>query len=71
MWSLFLVCLICFAVTLIPEFDKPQYRKARGIMYIALGLGSGILFIVLKAMDPSYVTYQKSWVYALGGYIYI
>lgn len=46
MWSLAIVCLICFAVTLIPEFDKPNYRKARGLMYILLGLGSGIMFIM-------------------------
>lgn len=70
MWIYGIVCLICFVVTLIPEFDKPSYRKVRGIMYILLGLGSGSMFILFSFLDP-YITYNKAWIYALGGYIYI
>jgi len=39
-------------------------------MYIVLGLGSGLMFFMFMPMDP-YITYHESWVYALGGYIYI
>ena len=70
MWSLAIVCTICFIVTLTPEFDKPKYRAVRGVMYIILGLGSGLCFLIFGLMDP-YVTNIKSWIYGLGGYIYI
>ena len=39
-------------------------------MYIVLGLGSGIMFFMFIPMDP-YITYNKGWLYGLGGYIYI
>mmetsp|Transcript_10934 Transcript_10934/g.14750 ORF Transcript_10934/g.14750 Transcript_10934/m.14750 type:complete len:226 (-) Transcript_10934:76-753(-) len=70
LWSLAAVCLACFIVTLIPEFDKPKYQKVRAIMYIVLGLSAGGVFVVFQAMEP-YITEHKSWIYALGGYIYI
>ena len=57
-------------MTLIPEFDKARYRAVRGIMYVALGLGTGVCFFMFMALDP-YITYNKGWIYALGGYIYI
>lgn len=69
-WSYATICLICFVVTLLPKFDKPEYRKVRGIMYILLGLGAASMFVMFVPMDP-YITFNKGWVYGLGGYIYI
>jgi hypothetical protein len=43
-----LACIVCFTVTLIPKFDQAHYRKARGMMYIILGLGSGGMFIMFE-----------------------
>lgn len=31
-------CLAVFIVSLWPRFDKPKYRKLRGILFIILGL---------------------------------
>ena len=53
-----------------PKFDKPAYRKIRGVMYIILGLSAGLMFIMFEFMEE-YITPLKSWIYALGGYIYI
>ena len=39
-------------------------------MYIILGLGAGAIFFIFMAMEP-YITANRGWVYALGGYIYI
>jgi len=64
------MCFACFVITLIPKFDKPEYQKVRGIMYIILGLSTSTMFIMFTYMDP-YITPHRSWVYALGGYIYI
>ena len=35
-----IVCLACFTMTMMPKFDKPNYRKWRGIMFATLGLSS-------------------------------
>ena len=63
-------CICCFIVTLTPKFDQAQYRKWRGIMYIILGLSTGVMFIMFAFLDP-YVSPNTAWVFALGGYIYI
>ena len=39
-------------------------------MYIVLGLSTGIMFIMFAFMDE-YMSTVNTWVYALGGYIYI
>ena len=63
-------CFACFMVTLMPKFDQEEYRKVRGIMYIILGLSTGFMFVMFAFMDE-YITPVKTWVFALGGYIYI
>ena len=63
-------CFCCFIVTLIPQFDKPQYQKVRGIMYIILGISTASMFIMFAFMHP-YITPHSGLIYALGGYIYI
>ena len=63
-------CIACFIVTLIPKFDQPQFQKARGIMYIILGLSCGVMFIMFEFMKE-YIAPNWGWGYALGGYIYI
>ena len=65
-----LACLGCFIVTLMPRFDKPEYRSVRGIMYIILGLSTASMFFMFSFMKE-YVTPHRPAIYALGGYIYI
>ena len=70
MGILAIACLSCFIATLMPKFDKPAYRKVRGIMYIILGLSTASMFVMFAFMEQ-YVTPLSTWIYALGGYIYI
>ena len=39
--------MACFIVTIAPGFDKPKYRKWRGIMFIILGLSCALLFVTM------------------------
>ena len=39
------MCLICFTVTLIPKFDQPKFRPMRGIMFMALGISTGLIAV--------------------------
>lgn len=36
---------ICFIVSVLPFFNKPEFRAVRGFMFIFLGLSAGIPFI--------------------------
>jgi hypothetical protein len=40
------MCLICFTVTLVPKFDQPKYRPARGIMFIVLGISTVFIWVI-------------------------
>ena len=40
---------IAFAITMIPEFNKIRYRTERAIVFIVLGLSSGIPFLYVFA----------------------
>ena len=53
-----------------PRFDQEEYRKARGAMYIILGLSCGLMFVMFAFFDE-YLSEVKAWVFALGGYTYI
>ena len=46
-----LACMACFVVTIAPGFDKPKYRKWRGIMFIILGLSCALLFIAMEVWE--------------------
>lgn len=48
--SLFLSTTV-FIITLIPEFDKPVYRKWRAFMFILLGISAGIPFISIMYLS--------------------
>ena len=71
MGVLFTACLACFIVSLVPKFDTPQWRPVRGLMYIFLGLSTGSMFIMMALVNDSYITPMTTWIYCLGGYIYI
>ena len=62
--------MACFIVTVAPEFDKPKYRKWRGIMFIILGLSAAGAFTIIEVW-PTYCVPTNVWLWALGGYIYI
>lgn len=40
------MCFICFAVTLMPKFDQPKFRPARGIMFIILGVSTAMIWVL-------------------------
>ena len=65
-----LACLGCFTVTLMPRFDKPEYIKVRGVMFIVLGLSTASMFFMFTFMKE-YIVPHSAFIYALGGYIYI
>ena len=39
---------ICFVVSILPFFNKPEFRAVRGFMFIFLGLSAGIPFIYVS-----------------------
>lgn len=62
---------MCFIVTLMPRFDREEYRKMRGVMFIILGISCGSMFVMFQFIDEHLLVPIKIWVYILGGYIYI
>ena len=63
-------CIIAFVVTLLPNTDKPEYRKLRGFLFIIVGLMAGIPGIHAGiTSNPEILVRLFFW--ALGGAIYV
>lgn len=66
-------CTLCFVCTLIPQFEKPELRKVRGLMFIFLGLSTMFPFVyIYNFADPRYILEEgliAPWL--LGGAAYI
>ena len=63
-------CFLSFIVTLLPNSDKPEYRKYRGFLFIVVGLLAGAPAIhATIVQDPK--IYIAPFLWALGGGIYI
>jgi len=64
------MCTICFVVTLMPKFDEPAFRPVRGIMFIVLGVSTGMIFVVHR-IYRSKVMKANFILFLVGGLIYI
>ena len=63
-------CALAFIVTLLPNTDKPQYRRLRGILFIAVGLLAGAPAIHSAiSNDPNILV--KLFYWAMGGIVYV
>jgi len=63
-------CTLAFIVTLMPNSDKPQYRRLRGFLFIIVGLLAGIPAIHAGVSnDPDILVKLFYWV--LGGAVYV
>ena len=72
-YSITILNLISFMITTLPQFDKPNFRKFRGILFIICGLCDALPFIYLNYVaDPRYLLNESSCVpYLFGGVLYI
>ena len=66
------ICLIAFISSLIPMFDKPKYRSIRAILFVLVGLTSGLPGIhVVFFRDPFISPTANVFLWSLGGAIYV
>jgi channel protein (hemolysin III family) len=63
-------CAVALVVTMLPNSDKPNYRRLRGILFIVVGLLAGIPAAHAAAStDPDILVRLFYW--ALGGVVYV
>ena len=63
-------CTVAFVVTLLPDQDKPQRRKLRGILFIIVGLLAGVPAVhAAVSKDPDIL--MKLFYWMLGGVVYV
>ena len=66
------LCLVAFIASLIPMFDKPKYRSIRAILFVLVGLASGLPGIhIVFLRDPFISPTANVFLWALGGAIYV
>ena len=64
------LCIIALVITFMPNSDKPNYRRLRGIMFIVVGLLAGApAGHSAIAQDPEILVHLFYW--ALGGVAYV
>lgn len=68
---IYLSCMFCFVVLLVPTFDKPQFMPLRGIMFIICGLLGVLPIFHINALDKKYIDDFEVFPWALGGAFYI
>lgn len=42
------MCFLCFTVTLMPKCDAPKFRAFRGILFMLLGISTGLIFVMMR-----------------------
>ena len=63
---------VSFLITTLPQFDKPNFRKYRGILFIVCGLCDCLPFIYLCYFaDPKYILVSSPIPWFIGGALYI
>jgi len=66
------VCLLAFIGSLVPTFDQPKYRNIRAILFVIVGLASGLPGLhVVFFRDPFVSPPANVFLWALGGAVYI
>ena len=62
-----IACIVCTIISISPGFDRPKYRKWRGIMFMILGIMTTGLFIVFWIW-PEECLKTNILLWLLGGY---
>lgn len=66
------MCLAAFIWSLMPTFDQPKYRSIRAILFVLVGLTSGLPGIHAAFFRDQFITPPMNvYLWALGGAVYI
>ena len=68
---IFSICGIAFAITLLPKFDTPRFKKHRAIIYIIAGIWTAIPCFHLILDKNLKVDPLNAFLWILGGALYI
>lgn len=66
------ICLVAFIFSLLPTFDKPEYRNIRAVLFVLVGLSSGLPGLHAALFRDPFITPPMSiHLWALGGAVYV